>query len=142
VKDPHGNFWYIATYRGENYFSPGAPTVQPYLHPLRAEPVIRFLQRAFGAKDLGRYTAPDGVMHHATIKIGDSQMEMGEAQGPYQPMPSMFYLYVPDVDATYRRALEAGAVSVNEPADQSYGDRTAGVKDIFGNQWYLATHVR
>ena len=141
VKDPHGNHWYIATYRGDNYFSPGAPTVQPYLHPLRADPVIRFLQRAFGAKDLGRYTAPDGVMHHATIKIGDSQMEMGEAQGPYQPMPSMFYLYVPDVDATYRRALEAGAVSMKEPSDQSYGDRTAGVKDIFGNQWYLATYL-
>jgi len=141
VKDPHGNHWYIATFRGENYFSPGAPTVQPYLHPLRADPVIRFLQRAFGAKDLGRYTAPDGVMPHATLKIGDSQMEIGEAQGPYQPMPSMFYLYVPDVDATYRRALEAGAASTSEPVDQPYGDRTAAVKDIFGNQWHIATHV-
>ena len=140
VKDPHGNHWYIATFRGENYFSPGAPTVQPYLHPLRAEPVIRFLQRAFGARETGRYTAPDGVIHHTTLKIGDSALEMTEAQGPYQPMPSMFYLYVPDVDATYRRALQAGAVSANQPADQPYGDRTAAVKDIFGNQWYLATH--
>jgi len=141
VKDPHGNYWYIATCIGESYFRPGFPTVQPYLHPPRAEPVIRFLQRAFGGKEMGRYTAPDGVIHHTTLKIGDSTLEMGEAQGPYQPMPSMFYLYVPDVDATYRRALEAGAVSTNEPADQSYGDRTAAVKDIFGNQWYIATHV-
>src|SRR5207302_1281221 len=68
VKDPHGNHWYIATFKGENYFSPGAPTVQPYLHPLRADPVIRFLKRAFGAVDLGRYTSPDGVVHHSTIK--------------------------------------------------------------------------
>ena len=141
VRDPHGNHWYIATFKGENYYSPGAPTVQPYLHPLRADPVIRFLKRAFGAVELGRYTAPDGVMHHTTIKIGTSAMELGEAQGPYQPMPSMFYLYVPDVDSTYRNALAAGATSMNEPADQSYGDRTAAVKDIFGNQWYIATHT-
>jgi len=141
VKDPHGNHWYIATYKGENYYSPGAPTVQPYLHPLRADPVIRFLKRAFGAVELGRYTAPDGVVHHTTIKIGTSAMELGEAQGPYQPMPSMFFLYVPDVDGTYRNALAAGATSMTEPADQSYGDRTAAVKDIFGNQWYIATHI-
>ncbi len=139
VKDAHGNHWYIATFRGEDYRSPGAPTVQPYLHPLRAEPVIRFLTRAFGAKETGRYTAPDGVIHHTTLKIGDCAMEMTEAQGPYQPMPSMFYLSVPDADAAYRRALEAGAASMSEPADQSYGARVGSVKDIFGNQWYIAT---
>jgi uncharacterized glyoxalase superfamily protein PhnB len=67
---------------------------------------------------------------------------MGEAHGPYQPMPTMFYLYVPNVDASYRRALEAGATSLSQPTDQPYGDRTAGVKDAFGNQWYLATQLR
>jgi PhnB protein len=142
VKDPSGNHWYIATFKGENYFSEGAPTVQPYLHPLRAEPVINFLKRAFGAKEMGRYTSPDGVIRHTTLKIGDAAMEMTEAEGPYQPMPSMFYLYVPNVDAVYRRALDAGATSTGEPADQSYGDRTASVKDVFGNQWYIATHIR
>ncbi len=139
VKDPHGNHWYIATFRGETYYSPGAPTVQPYLHPLRAQPVIQFLKRAFGAKELGRYTAPDGVIHHTTLKIGDAALEMTEAMGPYQPMPSTFYLHVPNVEATYHRALEAGAISTSEPADQPYGARTAGVKDVFGNQWYIAT---
>src|SRR5260370_20333394 len=103
VQDAHGNHRYIATFRGEDYRSPGAPAVQPYLHPLRAEPVIRFLTRAFGAKETGRYTAPDGVIHHTTLKIGDCAMEMTEAQRPYQPMPSMFYLSVPDADAAYRR---------------------------------------
>jgi len=67
---------------------------------------------------------------------------MGEAHGPYQPMPTMFYLYVPDVDAMYSRALHAGATSAGEPADQPYGDRTASVKDAIGNQWYIATHIR
>jgi PhnB protein len=142
VKDPAGNHWYIATCKGENYKSEGAPTVQPYLHPLRAEPVINFLKRAFAAEDLGRYTAPDGVVHHVTLKIGDSHLEMGEAHGPYQPMNSMFYLYVPDVDSAYRRAVAAGATSSQEPADQPYGDRTASVKDIFGHQWYIATHIK
>jgi PhnB protein len=142
LKDAAGNFWYVATYKGDTYKWEGAPDIQPYLHPLRAEPVINFLKRAFGAEELGRYASPDGVIHHATIKIGDSHMEMGEAHGKYQPMPAMFYLYVPDCDAVYRRALAAGATSISEPKDQSYGDRSAGVKDVFGNQWYIATHIK
>ncbi len=139
VVDAAGNYWYIATYKGDNYKWAGAPTVQPYLHPLRAEPVINFLKRAFGAEELGRHTAPDGVVHHATLKIGTSHLEMGEAHGKYQPMKSMFYLYVPNVDATYRRAITAGATSIHEPADQPYGDRVGAVTDAFGNQWYIGT---
>ena len=142
VKDPAGNFWYIATYKGESYRWEGAPTLQPYLHPLRAEPVLKFIKGAFGAKELGRYTAPDGVIHHTTIKIGNAYMEMGEAQGPYQPMPTMFYLYVEDCDALYKRALAAGATSISEPQDHPYGDRSGGVTDPFGNKWYIATHIK
>ena len=116
-----------------------------YLLPLRAEPVITFLKRAFGAQELGKYASPDGVVHHAEIRVGDSVVEMGEAYGPhrkYEPMPTMFYLYVPDCDAVYRRALAAGAKSTQEPADQAYGDRTSAVTDPFGNIWYIATHVK
>ncbi len=142
VKDQAGNHWYIATSKAENYIPEGLRTVNPYLHPLRGEPVINFLKRGFGAEELAKYASPDGVIHHARIKIGDSVLEMGEAQGPYQPMPTMFYLYVPDVDAMYSRALNAGGISTGEPADQPYGDRTASVKDAFGNQWYIATHIR
>ncbi len=142
VKDAAGNFWYIATFKGDSYKSEGAPTLQPYLHPLRAEPVLNFVKRAFGAEELGRYTAPDGVIHHTTVKIGNAQMEMGEATGPYQPMPTMFYLYVEECDALYKRALSAGATSISEPADQPYGDRSAGITDPFGNKWYIATHIK
>jgi PhnB protein len=116
--------------------------VQPYLHPLRAEPVVHFLKRAFGAREMGRHATPDGVVHHTTIKIGDSFMEMGEAQGIYQPMPTMFYLYVPNCDELYHRALAAGATSISEPVDHDYGDRSGAVKDTFGNQWYIATHIK
>ena len=142
VIDSAGNHWYIATAKASGYKSEGAPAIQPYLHPLRVDPVMSFLKRAFAAEDLGRYTSPDGVVHHMTIAIGDSHLEMGEAQGPYQPMKSMFYLYVPNVDDVYRTALAAGAKSMKEPADQPYGDRVGAVTDIFGNQWWIATHVK
>jgi PhnB protein len=69
-------------------------------------------------------------------------VEMGEAHGKYSPMPTMFYMYVPDCDAAYRRALTAGATSVSEPVDQPYGDRSGTVKDAFGNTWYISTHVK
>jgi len=142
VKDPAGNFWYIATQKGESHVPKGLHDVNPYLHPLRAEPLISFLKRAFGAQEVAKYASPDGVVHHAQIRVGDSVVEMGEAQGKYEPMPAMFYLYVPNVDAVYRQAVAAGATSIQEPADQFYGDRTAGVKDNFGNTWYIGTHIK
>jgi PhnB protein len=142
VKDPFGNYWYIATHKGESYIPKGLHNVNVYMHPLRAEPVIGFLKRAFGAQELAKYASPNGVVHHAEIRVGDSVVEMGEANGPYQPMQSMFYVYVPDCDAVYLRALTAGAKSIQEPADQPYGDRSSGVADPFGNTWYIATHIK
>jgi PhnB protein len=145
VQDPAGNIWYIATHKGESYIAKGLNNVNAYLLPLRAEPVITFLKRAFGAQELGKYASPDGVVHHAEIRVGDSVVEMGEPQGPhskYGPMPAMFYVYVPDCDAVYRRALVAGAKSIQEPADQPYGDRNGAVTDLFGNTWYISTHIK
>jgi uncharacterized glyoxalase superfamily protein PhnB len=142
VKDPFGNFWYIATHKGESYIPKGLRNVNVYMHPLRAEPVIGFLKQAFGAQEIARYASPDGVVHHAEIRVGDSVVEMGEAHGVYQPLQSMFYVYVPDCDAVYRRALGAGAKSLHEPADQPYGDRNSAVTDPFGNTWYMATRVK
>ena len=142
VKDAAGNFWYIATAKGESYVPKGLHNVNPYLHPLRAEPLIGFLKRAFGAQEVAKYASPDGVVHHAVIRVGDSVLEMGEAHGKYEPIPAMFYVYVPNVDAVYRQAIAAGATSFQEPTEQPYGDRNAGVKDVFGNTWYIATHVK
>jgi PhnB protein len=138
VKDPAGNTWYIATAHGASYIPDRLHTVTVYLHPRRAEPVIAFLKRAFDAEELGRYASPDGVIQHASVRIGDSPIEMGEAQGPYQPMTTRFYLYVPNVDASYQRAINAGATSIMPPKDQPYGERVAGVKDAFGNEWFMA----
>jgi PhnB protein len=142
VKDPFGNYWYIATAKGEHYIPTGLHSVNVYLHAAGAPQVIDFLRLGLGGEELGRHASPDGVVHHAAVRIGDSVVELGEAHGPYQPMASMVYMYVPDVDALYQRALAAGASSISVPTDQSYGDRTAGVKDSFGNQWYIATRVK
>ena len=142
VKDFAGNFWYIATHKGESYIPKSLRNVNVYMHPLRAEPVIAFLKRAFDAEEVARYASPDGVIHHAEVRMGDSVVEMGEAHGPYQPTKSMFYLYVPDADTVYRLALAVGAKSVQEPANQPYGDRNAAVLDAFGNTWYIANRVR
>jgi PhnB protein len=142
VKDAAGNFWYIATGKGESYVPKGLHNVNVYLHPRRAEPLIGFMKRAFGAQEIAKYASPDGVVHHADVRVGDSVIEMGDAHDKYANMPAMFYLYLPDCDAVYRRALAAGAKSLHELTDQPYGDRNGAVTDDFGNTWYIATHVK
>ena len=142
VKDFAGNYWYIATAKGDSYVPKGLHNVNPYLHPRRAEPLIGFLKRAFGAQEVAKHASPDGVVHHAVVRVGDSVVEMGEAHDKYEPMPAMFYVYVPNMDNVYKQALAAGATSFQEPTDQFYGDRNAGVQDPFGNKWYIATHIK
>lgn len=143
VKDIAGNEWYIARRLTGSHTDEGLRTVTPYLHPQGAARMIEFLKPAFGAEEVFVYRAePEGPVLHAKIKIGDSILEMGEAHGPYQPMASMFFLNVDDVDAWYRRALAGGATSMEEPKDQFYGDRVGAVTDQFGNTWYIAKHIQ
>jgi len=141
IKDLTGNHWYIATHRATGHAPEGLRSVTTFLHPRGADRLIDFLTQAFGAEEKSRYVSPDGIIQHATVAIGDSILEMGEAHGPWQPMPTTFFLYVDDVDAWYRRAVAAGAKSQGEPADQPYGDRVAGVVDPFENTWYIATPI-
>lgn len=101
----------------------------------------RFPKAGFKATEIYRLTRPDGKVGHAEVRIGDSVVMLGDMGGKWKSMPSSIYLYVPDTDEAYRQALGAGAISLMEPADQFYGDRSAGVRDPFGNHWFLATHV-
>jgi PhnB protein len=142
VKDEFGNNWYIATAKGPSYVAEGHYSITPYLHPLRAPQLLEFLTKAFGAQELFRAQSPDGVVHHAQAKIGDSVISMGEAQGIYQPMPMSLHIYVPNADVTYEQALRAGAESIMPVKDQPYGERSGGVRDPFGNRWFIATHIR
>jgi PhnB protein len=119
----------------------GYHTVTPYLVVRGVAGLIEFLKQAFDAVEIHRLTRPDGGVGHAEVKIGDSRIMLGEPMGDRSPMPAMLYLYLNDVDAVYRRALEAGATSMSEPADQFYGDRNAGIKDPCDNLWWIATHI-
>lgn len=118
----------------------GFHTVTPALVVQGASRLIDFLKQAFEAQELFRMAYPDGTIMHAEVKIGDSIVMMGEARGEPKPMPCSLHLYVNDADAVYKRALQAGATSTMEPADQFYGDRSAGVRDPSGNQWFIGTH--
>jgi PhnB protein len=116
-------------------------TVTPYLLVQGADKLIDFVKKAFDAKETDRYSMPDGSVGHAEIRLGDSVIMLSEAMGEeYNPMTAGIHLYVENCDATYQRALNAGATSTMQPADQFYGDRSAGVRDPFGNQWWIATH--
>ncbi len=118
----------------------GYRTVTPYIIVKGIDRLIDFLKQAFDAQEEERLMRPDGTIMHAEVRIGDSVVMMGEAGGPFEPMPASIHLYVPDADAMYRRALQAGGTSLMEPADQFYGDRNGGVKDAFGNHWWISTH--
>ena len=98
----------------------GYHTVTPYLIVEGASLLIEFLKEAFDAQ---------GTIMHAEVRIGDSVVMLSDVMGVCKPMPTAIYLYVDDVDATYQRALQAGATSVMEPANQFYGDRLGRVKD-------------
>jgi PhnB protein len=113
-------------------------SVTPYLMVDGVAALIDFLKEAFDAVETERLPGPDGTVGHAEVRIGDSVVMMGGGSH-FGPMPAAIYLYVKDVDDTFNRALEAGATSLMEPADQFYGDRSGGVKDAFGNMWFLAT---
>jgi uncharacterized glyoxalase superfamily protein PhnB len=118
----------------------GHHTVTPYLVVHGVPQLLDFVHQAFGAVEVHRTALPDGTIMHAEVRIGDSIVMMGEAPSGSRPMLGSLYLYVPDADAVYRSALEAGATSLTEPADQFYGDRSAGVLDPLGNHWWIATH--
>ncbi|HKM98989.1 MAG TPA: VOC family protein [Candidatus Binataceae bacterium] len=111
----------------------GWHSVTPRLFVQEALKLVDFLKHAFGATGTFRSDGP------SEIRIGDSIVLVGEA-GLREAMPTFLYLYLDDTDAAYRRALEAGAIAIEEPADMHYGDRRATVRDPFGNIWQIATH--
>lgn len=142
LRDPFGNVWHVATPGHWALGAPGMPrSVQPYLHLHEAHKMIPFLESAFNAKATGVHTSPEGAVLHATIEISGATLEVSEAGGGFEPMPCLLHVYVPDPDALYARALAAGATSVEPPTDKPYGERSFGVKDAFGNTWYVARYT-
>ncbi|HKO00302.1 MAG TPA: VOC family protein [Thermoanaerobaculia bacterium] len=144
VNDRWGNQWYIATHQAAGQpIRPGYRAVTPFLHPKGTDQLIEFVKQTFGAQTVEEpYKTPDGLIAHAAMRIGNALIEMGERHGEWAPMPANLHVFVDDVDATYARALRAGATSAREPADQPYGERVAGVVDPWGNNWWIAKPLK
>jgi PhnB protein len=127
----------------------GYHTVTPYLTVDDATAAIDFYQRAFGAKERGRMAGPDGKIAHAELEIGDSLVMLSDPFPQFLTKPPKelggtsvgVFLYVEDVDAVFKRAVDAGATAAREPDDQFWGDRFGSVTDPFGHSWQIATHV-
>src|SRR4030095_7905365 len=118
----------------------GLYSVTPYLMVKGADKVIEFLENVFEASIVEQLKGENGLIMHAQVRLGDSIIMLGEAPAQYGPMPGSLYVYVDDTDQIYKRALEAGASSLMEPADQFYGDRCAAVGARVGDIWWWATH--
>jgi len=119
----------------------GYHTVTAYIFVPGIARLLMYLQEAFGAQVIERMDEPDGSVGFAQVQLGDSRIMLSEARGDWKPMPCGIHLYVEDADATYRQAIEAGGRSLMEPSDQPHGDRMAGVRDVCGNYWWIATRV-
>jgi uncharacterized glyoxalase superfamily protein PhnB len=116
----------------------GYSTVSPYLVVSDAAKMLEFAKSGLGAEE-NMKMEDNGRVVHCEVLIGESMIMIGENAEPGRETKSMLYVYVPDTDAAYKRALSAGAESFEEPADQEYGDRRAGFTDPFGNWWFVAT---
>lgn len=119
----------------------GYSTVSPYLIVSGASATIDFLARVFGGTELRRFPAEDGGVMHAEVRIGDSVIMLADAVPDWPPIGAHVHIYVPDVDDTYRRALEAGATGVQEPVQKDDEDKCGGVKDAGGTTWWISTRV-
>lgn len=117
------------------------PVLQTCLSVKDAAGLRDFIVRVFDAKVDECHSDPTGVLRHAEAKIGDACVMLGEACGEWGPQTASFYVYVPDCDAAFARAVAAGATSVLPPQTFFYGDRHGSVRDRWGNMWSVATHV-
>jgi uncharacterized glyoxalase superfamily protein PhnB len=124
-----------------SFHAPGHSTVSVYLMADRPQEVIDFVTDVLDGSVLLRHDREDGSLMHASLQIGDSVVMLGGASPDFPGFPVWLHVYVPDVDATYGRALARGAGSAQEPSEKGDGDRRGGVMDPAGNTWWIATHV-
>lgn len=124
------------SYKPGNY-----STVSPYLIVAGASQTIEFLKNVFGAVELRRFPDASGRLMHAEVRIDDTVVMLADGTEGWPPVPSHVHIYVRDVDAAYKRALEVGAMSVQEPVKKDDEDKRGGVKDVGGTTWWIATRV-
>ncbi|MCC6611828.1 MAG: VOC family protein [Anaerolineae bacterium] len=124
-----------------SYKPDGYNSVSPYLIVDGADATIAFLTQAFGGVEVRRFSGPDGRIMHAEVRIDDTVLMLADQTEGWSAMAGMVHIYVPDVDAAYQRALDAGALSVQAPVKKDDADKRGGVKDSGGTTWWIATKV-
>jgi uncharacterized glyoxalase superfamily protein PhnB len=124
-----------------SYKPDGYATVSPYLIVDGAGGTIEFVRTVFGAAELRRFADAAGNVIHAEVRIDDSVIMIADATSSWPQVAAHVHVYVPDVDAAYRRALESGAASVQEPVKKQDADKRGGVKDAGGTTWWIATKI-
>ena len=123
-------------FKPENYTS-----VAPYLVVNGAQATIDFLVEVFGAKPLRTYPGDNGVLSHGEVQIDDTVLMLSDATEGWPAMPSHVHIYVPDVDATYQRAIAAGAIPVKDPVQGQDRDKRGGFSDAGGTTWWVGTQI-
>lgn len=118
----------------------GYHTLTPQIMAHDARETLEFLKSVFGADVLELFEDEDRILH-SELRIGDSRIMLAQSNDEFGDFPLMTNVYVEDVDATFARAIDLGASPLREPEDQFYGDRTGGVVDGQGNQWWISTHI-
>jgi uncharacterized glyoxalase superfamily protein PhnB len=124
-----------------SYKPKGYSTVSPYLIVNGADATIAFLVKVFSAVELRRIPNEAGKLIHAEVRIDDTVVMIADGGDGWLPMPAHVHIYVSDVDAIYKRAIAAGAISVQEPIQKEDEDKRGGVKDPGGTTWWIATKV-
>ena len=119
----------------------GYTTITPYLIVDGAEKLIEFIETVFDGEVVMKMPSENGKIAHAEVKIGNSMLMLADSGEEWKPTQAMLHSYVENTDEVFQKALDAGATSIKEPADQFYGDRSSAVKDAFGNFWGISTHL-
>jgi PhnB protein len=124
------------------YKPQGYNDVSVYIVAEGAQKVVDFLKKTFDVEELRRFDTPDGKIMHGEVRIGDTVVMIADGGATYPAFPVGLHVYVPDVDAAYKKALDAGGISVQVPVRREGDpDKRGGVKDPAGNTWWISTQV-
>lgn len=118
-------------------------SVSPYFIVGGAQKFIELMKTIFNAKELRRHDRPDGIIMHAKIQIDDSVIMLGDSSDKFPAVPLVMHVYVPNVDEIFKKAIDAGYVSVEQPKEREGDpDRRATFKDFAGNMWSVGTQLK
>jgi len=142
VRDPAGNFWFIATHTaGKSYRPEILQDLNSYFSVKDAGRFLDFLEKSFGAELLQRHASDSDVIIHAKVRIGDTVVELSEGRAPWEPRPVAHHYYTENCDEVFARGLTGGCKELQPMGNQFYGDRSGSLLDAWGNHWYIASHI-